>query len=438
MRWAVVGPVLAALVLTGCSSPPQEEAVVTMTVNQGANAPATDQVQVPGLNVSSSAAPTSGVAPTADVSQLRATYKPRADAVDVPPNDPVSVTVFAADLSDDVKLKAADGSEVPGEISADKSAWTATKRLDYGTTYTFEGTAVGKTTGEMLPITSSFTTVTPANQMNVQINIPEGGVVGIGAPIIVTFSSPVVNKAAAERALKVTTSAGEALEGNWGWVMDEDFQGMGVQSQVHWRPTKSPVANATPYWPASTQVTVDMDLKGVDYGNGYWGKADLTSNFSIRPDAQIVIADVASFHMVVMVDGQVVKNYPVSYGQESVPGKATTNGIHIVQAKHEEFEMCNEAFGYCNSKQKWAVRINNNGEFIHENLQNAANLGRANTSHGCINMGSPDAKEYYDSARYGDPVEITNAVGGQWMSEKDKEYDWIYTPEQWKALSALG
>lgn len=439
LRWAVAGPVVAALVLTGCgSSDGGNQAVVTMTVNPGENAAPVASVQVPGLNVTSSAPPTSGVAPTADVNQVRATYTPRADAVDVPPNDPVSVTVFAATLSDDVRLLAPDGSVVPGEINPEKSSWTATSRLDYGTTYTFEGTAVGKQNGETLPLASSFTTVTPANQMGIQLNIPDGGTVGVGAPIIVTFSVPVANKAAAERALTVTTSAGEALEGNWGWVQDEDFQGMGVQSQVHWRPTKSPFQGETPYWPAGTEVSVDMKFKGVDFGNGYWGKADLASGFKIRPEAQIVKADVESFHMVVTVDGQVTKNYPVSYGQDSVPGKATTNGIHIVQKKYPEYKMCNEAFGYCNSLQKWAVRINNNGEFIHENLANAANLGKANTSHGCINMGAPDAQEYYDSAMYGDPVEIVNAYGGQQMSEKDYVYDWIYSPQQWKDLSALG
>lgn len=438
LRWAVAGPVVAALVLTGCaSSNGDNQAVVTMTVNPGEPAPGAS-VQVPGLNVTTPAAPTSGVAPTADVNQVRATYKPRADAVDIPPNDPVSVTVFAAELSDDVRLVAADGSVVPGEINPERSAWTATTRLDYGTTYNFEGTAVGKQSGETLPLASTFTTVTPANTMGVQVNIPNGATVGIAAPVIVTFSTPVANKSAVEKAMTVTSSQGEALEGSWGWVQDEDFQGMGVQSQVHWRPTKSPFPGETPYWPAGTTVSVDMKLKGVDFGNGYWGKSDLTSGFTIRPQAQIVKADVSSFHMVVTVDGQVTKNYPVSYGAESKPGRATTNGIHVVTNKYPEYSMCNEAFGYCNSLQKWAVRINNNGEFIHQNLDSKASHGKANVSHGCVNMGEPDAEDYYNSAMYGDPVEIVNAAGGQQMTEKDALYDWIYSPEEWKNLSALG
>ena len=130
------------------------------------------------------------------------------------------------------------------------------------------------------------------------------------------------------------------------------------------------------------------------------------------------------------------QNYAVSYGKESVPGRATVTGIHIVTEKYPTFKMCNPQFDYCNALEKWAVRINNNGEFIHENLKAAAAFGIANVSHGCINMGEPDAKNYYDSALYGDPVIVTN-TGGPAMTERDSLYDWIYSPTDWKALSAL-
>ena len=70
--------------------------------------------------------------------------------------------------------------------------------------------------------------------------------------------------------------------------------------------------------------------------------------------------------------------------------------------------MCNPEFDYCNVEEKWAVRINNNGEFIHENPLTTPYLGKENVSHGCVNMGVGDAEEYYNSAIYGDPVEVTN------------------------------
>ena len=50
-------------------------------------------------------------------------------------------------------------------------------------------------------------------------------------------------------------------------------------------------------------------------------------------------------------------------------------------------------------------------------------------------MGEVAAKEYYEAAMYGDPVEVTGS--SQDMSEKDALYDWKYTPDEWQALSRL-
>jgi lipoprotein-anchoring transpeptidase ErfK/SrfK len=141
--------------------------------------------------------------------------------------------------------------------------------------------------------------------------------------------------------------------------------------------------------------------------------------------------------MYVFRDGKIVENYPVSYGKEAEPGRNTVSGIHVVTEKYPEFKMCNPQFGYCNVPEKWAVRINNNGEFIHNNayVERAGLLGVENVSHGCINMGAADAEEYYKSAIYGDPVEVTGT--GVAMTEADAIYDWKYSWAEWQQLSRL-
>jgi lipoprotein-anchoring transpeptidase ErfK/SrfK len=332
-------------------------------------------------------------------------------------------------------MTADDGTQVTGVIAADKGSWVTSERLDYATVYTVAGTAQGND-GKQTKITGKITTVKPKATERASVQIPQGGVVGVAAPIIITFSGVVKNRAAAEKALKVTTSAGSALQGNWGWVQDERIlQGGPIQSRVHWRPTVSPVDGATPYWPANTKVHVEANLKGVDYGDGQWGREDFASDFSIGR-SQIVIADASTFHLIVTVDDKITKNYAVSYGKESVPGRATLTGIHVVTDKRPTYAMCNPQFDYCNALEKWVVRINDNGEFIHENLKAAAAFGIANVSHGCINMGAADAISYYNSAIYGDPVIVTN-TGGPPISERNSLYDWIYTPDEWRALSAL-
>ncbi|GGM15307.1 L,D-transpeptidase [Nakamurella endophytica] len=438
----LVGVLVTVLAAGACTSA-NEDRVVTVTVNPGQQT--SSQVTVPpqtgtaGTGDGGGAAATTGSSDPSTGSTnngVRVTSKPRFGTKNIAPNEPVVITVFSGQIQK-LQLIGDDGSRVDGKISADKATWTSTDRMDYGITYTADGVAKAVLNGAAVPISGTISTVTPKKTMGIQINIPDGGTVGIAAPIIVTFLGQVADKAAAEAALKVTTSAGDAVQGNWAWVQDEDFQRLGYkQSQAHWRPTKSP-ESPTPYWPAGTKVTLQADLRGVDYGGGVWGREDVVSRFSIRPDAQIVKADAASHRLVITVDDKVVKNYAVSYGKESIPGRGTLNGIHVVTNKYPEYAMCNPQFDYCNAKEKWAVRINNNGEFIHENLKAQAAFGIANVSHGCVNMGEPDAKQYYDSAMYGDPVEVTN-TGGPAMSEADALYDWIYTPDEWKALSKLG
>ena len=402
-----------AVLIAGCAGS-QDEEVVTVTSTAGA------AVTAPGLDASGSPASS-----TPDLaSKVRVSAKPKFGTTDISPTDPVTVTVFSAKIKE-LKVSADDGIEVTGTISEDGATWTLAQRLAYNTTYTFNGIAVDAD-GVESPFTGTLATIKPAKTIRASFNIPNGTTVGVAAPIIITFAEPVDDKAAAQASFKVTTDKGD-IEGSWGWLQDEDIQNTGVkQSLAHFRPAV--------YWPAYTNVHVQADLQGINLGDGAWGQEDISSDFTIGR-AQIVEADVNTFRMVVRVDDKIVKNYPVSYGKESVPGRATVSGIHVVTEKYPTFEMCNPEFDYCNLEEKWAVRINNNGEFIHENALTTPYLGKENVSHGCINMGVGDAEDYYNSAIYGDPVEVKNT--GAPMTEKDALYDWIYSYSDWQKLSAL-
>ena len=79
----------------------------------------------------------------------------------------------------------------------------------------------------------------------------------------------------------------------------------------------------------------------------------------------------------------------------------------MVSEKHADFYMSNPAAGYSNVHERWAVRISNNGEFIHANPASAGAQGNTNVTNGCINLSTSDAQQYYSSAIYGDPVEVT-------------------------------
>lgn len=418
-----------ALALSACSA--AGGSVVTVTETPGQTSVAQPTVTVPTTSAapstSSEAAPSTSAAQTARVSAT-----PAFGSTDVGPNEPITVMSFHSTLSS-VTMTGDDGSVVNGEI-ADGTSWSNTDRLEYGVTYTISGEAVD-TSGATQPFDGTIATVNPDKTMAAYIQIPNGAKVGIAAPIVVTFAGPVSDRAAAEKQLHVTVNDGEEIEGSWGWMQDEDIQGNGVkQSRVHFRPAE--------YWPAHTEVHVEANLYGVNYGSG-WGREDIVRDFTIGEN-MVVKADATSYRLLVVIDDQIVKNYPVSYGKPASvdEGRATVSGVHIVQDKEDEnpdgsFTMCNPKYGYCGVKEYWGVRINNNGEFVHVNPQTekAGILGKANVSHGCINMGMKDGKEFYDMVYYGVPVEVENT--GVDMTYSDYIWDWSVPYSTWKTFSAL-
>jgi len=344
-------------------------------------------------------------------------YSPAANATAVSPTEPAKATVTNGTFSD-VKLTNAKGEAVEGELSADKTTWTSSEPLGYDGTYTWSGTASG-TDNIPAPLAGSFSTVKPKKIVRGTINIGDDRTVGVAAPIRIQFNDHVEDKAAVEKALSVETST--PVTGSWAWLPDENGGSRGSYR------TKE-------YWPANTKVTVKANLYGVNYGGDKYGSATVSSSFTIGR-SQIVKADASTYHVQIIRDGQQVADYAASYGLESDPARNTRSGIHVVTEKFTDKRMVSEKYGY-DLVEKWAVRISNNGEFLHANPASAGAQGRSNVSHGCINLSTANAKAYYGTAMYGDPVEVTGT--GVELSPKDGDIaDWTYSWDRWKALSAL-
>lgn len=361
---------------------------------------------------------TTGGQPGAAPDQLppvaKLTATPAANAKDVPVAEPVKVAVSDG-VIDAVELTNPEGEVVEGALSEDKRSWSSSEALGYGKSYTYTASATGSD-GKRVDLTGSFTTLTPAKTPRATINPIDDAVVGVGMPISIRFpEGKVADKAAVERALKVETSV--PVEGSWAWLHDQ---------QVDWRPKE--------YWPANTKVKVTADLYGVAYGGGAYGKSDLTTEFSIGRN-QVVKIHTPDHAMNVHRDGKLVATYPASNGKDADPNLNTPNGTMIVMAKEEVGDFSNPRYGYTNVKKKWAVRFSNHGEFIHENEENRANIGKANTSHGCVNLFEADAKAYFDSAIIGDPVEVTGSQAN--MPATSDVFDWLIPWGQWQTMSAL-
>lgn len=305
----------------------------------------------------------------------------------------------------------------------DAAAWLSAYDLVADSTYELSATATSAD-GEEHDFTSTVNvSAGDASPMSVRTTLSDDQTVGVGAPIVFSFGSTVAKKYRDDvehrLSVKVTDKDGKKrkVEGSWAWLPDDP------QSRLHFRPKD--------FWPAHSKVSVDAPLKNVPTTADTVGQNDLTLDFDIGRK-QVVKADAKSHRMVVTRDGKEVMNFPASLGAAKSP---SYNGTHVVMSKAPDYTMTSEQWDY-ETEVRWAVRIHNNGEFIHAAPWSTGVQGSANVSHGCINLSTARAKQYYDSAIFGDPVEITGSKVSLTTAASDIS-DWVYDWDDWKKMSAL-
>ena len=310
----------------------------------------------------------------------------------VDPLAPVSVAVVKGTL-ESVRFTNPEGVEVPGTLAADKLSWVAQTELGYGKTYTLTTSARSSSSGVIDETTSTFTTVVPNNKTKAFSFPSDGMTVGVAQPISIRFDEPVPDRAAALRAITVTTNP--AQTGGFRWIDDQE---------VRWRPAE--------FWQPGTTAAVTVDIYGRNLGDGLYGQEDLTFGFTVGR-SMIAEIDDNTHTMVVKQDGQVINEVPVSLGRDKYP---TYNGIHVVAEKYENKLMDSSTWGLTGAgayrtNVQWATRISNSGEFVHAAPWSVGSQGYENVSHGCVNVSTGAAKWFYDTFIPGDPVIIRNTVG---------------------------
>jgi lipoprotein-anchoring transpeptidase ErfK/SrfK len=340
--------------------------------------------------------------------------QPSDGATGVSPTALVRVSVPNGTL-DKVSLTNSEGKAVSGQFSADKTSWTISERLSYAQTYTWSGTATG--IGHLpRSITGSFRTVVPERLVSGQLNVADNATYGIAMPIALTFSSRVSDKAAVQKALSVQLSV--PTEGSWAWLDD---------ATVHWRPRT--------YFAPNTRITVTAKLYGLAMGAGRFGREDITSTFTIGR-SYVLRGDTRTHRLVAYANGVKVADYPASYGLDSDPGRVTHSGTHVTMAKNPVFYMSNPKYHYKDVEARWAVRISNNGEFLHAAPWSVPQQGRTNVSHGCVNLSVANAEAVFNTVLPGDPVEIIGS--SRQLAARDGDYyDWTIPWSAWTAKSAL-
>ena len=409
--WKIGALIVAGLLVVGGG------AVAAVTAPSWANF-GNEQAAAPSSSAPSSAPSSSGepeAEQTAVAEEFTFGVTPTDGAVAVNPVTLPEIRVEEATIQDVSLMPVAGGEPVAGTVSEDGSSWKADGPLSFATEYAFEFVLVDTAGGEHRQ-EQTFTTVQPENEANAWMYPAPGSTVGTGQTIEITFSEPVINKDAVEKAITITSTSGQ--EGAFYWLND---------SEVRYR--------AQEYWDPNSTITVDVQLFGVDFGNGMIGNFNDTWSFSTHND-RLAVVDNATKEMQVFIDGKLEKTFPVTLGTEEWP---SFFGLYTVMEQYERTKFTAESIGlkpgdpayYEPTEVNFASRISNGGAFVHEALPAAQPiLGELNVSHGCVGMSPEGAKYFYDMFGPGDMLEIRNTDTGP-VQVWDGFGDWNLTWAEW-------
>jgi lipoprotein-anchoring transpeptidase ErfK/SrfK len=203
-----------------------------------------------------------------------------------------------------------------------------------------------------------------------------GDVVGVAAPIEVTFAEPVVNAARAERSIDIASS--NTPTGTFTWLSNQIVQ---------WTPQG--------FWPAHSPISVTAGGFSTSFETG---------------SKVVGVADIDAHTFTVSIDDQVVRQMPASMGKPKHP---TPVGSFTALEKQASVVMDSRTIGIPLSDPEGykltvadAVRVTWGGVYVHSAPWSVGSQGNSNVSHGCINLSPDNAAWYYDTVRIGDPIVV--------------------------------
>jgi hypothetical protein len=196
----------------------------------------------------------------ADAFHPNLTVSPQNGAAGVSPTELVTAVVASGQLTS-ADLRSQDGGKLDGALSPDGARWTSTAPLKPNTSYVLT-TVVRGTTGQESNTTTKFTTLSPGQQVGGKMTPADGGTVNPASPVSVLFDKPIVDRAAVEKALVVTSTPP-------------------IQGATHWRSDREVVWQPSGLWQPGSQATATLDFFGKQVGPGLFGGGDLRSSFKV-------------------------------------------------------------------------------------------------------------------------------------------------------------
>ena len=279
---------------------------------------------------------------------------------------------------------------------------------------TADSSASGSTSNPA-PTGSSSAATRP---VHVSLLESDGGVYGVGMPIIAWFNVAPTNGAAFAQATTVTVN-GNKVAGAWYF---ERTSHAGSAMEAHYRPQT--------YWPGHARIHLDLPVQGLSAGPGLSFDDSLTLDVSTGA-ATLSTVDAHTLQMTVKSDGKLIGVYPVSLGAANT---RTSRGIKVIMEKGLDIPM--RGPGYYDPHVQFTQRLTYGGEYLHSAPWNLRNLGKRSTSNGCTNLSPTVAKQLYGLMRIGDVVSYPNANGS--LMQLGSGYgDWNLSWGQWQTGGAI-
>ncbi|WP_154605111.1 L,D-transpeptidase [Arthrobacter sp. AQ5-05] len=365
---------------------------------------------------SASSAPSVAPTPTPPAIPVTLAVTPEAGTASVNPGAPVVAqaqngTVFSAVLKD-----TATGETVDGELFVSGQKWISQGPLKFNTSYSFEVTTADSA-GTKATHVSTFTTVPAAHEANLVMYPAANATVGVAQPLEFNFSEPVINKEAVESAIKITSATGQV--GAFHWYSD---------TRVRYR--------AAEFWPANTALTVEMNLFGVDFGNGMIGNFSKTSNVNIG-NKVVMEADAAAKSVSIFVNDQLARSFPATLGDTAFPSASGYMVLTSDKQRYATFKASSiglkpgDPGDYGSVDVEFATRLSNSGIFIHQATPSAMPyLGVVNLSHGCIGLSAEGAGWVFANMHPGDIVHTVGTPNAT-IAPTDGFGDWNIPFEQY-------
>ncbi|MGW4222064.1 L,D-transpeptidase [Streptomyces bauhiniae] len=318
----------------------------------------------------------------------------------------------------------AQDTTVTGHIASDGRTWKPDDdQLALAARYTVDAVAVDGD-GRRSARHTTFTTYVPDQRFIGYVTPENRSTVGTGMIVSLAFNRDITDRAAVEKAVRVTAKPAVDIRAHWFGKNRLDF-----------RPER--------YWKPGTEVTVDLALRDVEGAPGVYGLQRKTIAFTVGR-SQVSLVDAAAHTMEVRRDGELLATVPITAGAPKTP---TYNGKMVVMDMLEVTRMNSQTVGFGGEYDipdvPHAMKLTDSGTFLHGNYWSPESPGEVNVSHGCVGLrdvkgGGADtpAGWFFDRSLVGDVIEVVHSKD-KTVSPDNGLSGWNMAWKQWKAGSVL-